>query len=121
MTHITPAPSRREFLAALGFTALGTALPQNAFAAEQTGAVLTDSPRGLRATGSDLRVHSAEPGAAAGGLASRTRSQSPSPSALLPGGMKYRWPELGKGEPLIRENVPRLGSYHRAVTGPSQL
>src|SRR5579859_3561986 len=45
-------------------------------------------------------------------LASRTRTQSPSPSALLPGGMKYGLPELAKGEPLIGEKVPQLGSYH---------
>ena len=54
MTHTTPPPSRREFLAALGLTALGTTLPANLVAREQTSAVLADSPRELKATGSDL-------------------------------------------------------------------
>ena len=54
MTQTTPPPSRREFLAALGLTALGTALPATSVSAEQTSAVLTDSSRDLEATGSDL-------------------------------------------------------------------
>src|SRR5262249_44262775 len=49
---------------------------------------------------------------------SRTRTQSPSPSLLLPGVGKLWEPELAKGEPEMLEKVPFAGSYQRAVTAP---
>src|SRR5262249_26346758 len=50
-----------------------------------------------------------------GGFVSPSRPQSPSPSPLLPGGVKVRSPEFASGAPPTAVYVPRLGSYQRAV------
>ena len=55
------------------------------------------------------------------GMASRTRTQSSSPVLLFPGVEKPRDPELGNGEPAISRNLPLVGSYHRAFTGPESF
>lgn len=49
-----PAPSRREFLSALGASFLGSALPAAVGAAEAADAMPPDLPRGLTATRADL-------------------------------------------------------------------
>src|SRR5438477_8428368 len=51
------------------------------------------------------------------GCVSNNRTQPPSPSLLLPGGVKFRVPVLANGEPAILVNDPLLGSYHCAVAG----
>src|SRR5262245_45117618 len=64
-----------------------------------------------------------EGGSVSGGtpVASRTSTQSPSPSALAPGGVKRRVPALARGEPAIGAKVPFDGSYHEAYAGPPRL
>src|SRR5437870_2826048 len=57
----------------------------------------------------------------ADGSVSRMRIQSPSPSVLLPGGVKLRLPRLAKGEPGICLYVPRLGSYQLAVAWAASI
>src|SRR5690242_8150423 len=71
----------------------------------------TASNRAMRRACSRIRFHVPY-------FDSKTSSQSPSPSALFPGGIKYGLAEFANGELLIAENFPLLGSYHRAVTGP---
>src|SRR5262245_5730998 len=53
-------------------------------------------------------------------VASRTSTQSPSPSLLLPGGVKVRVPVFASGEPGIAVKVPFAGSYHDAYAGPAR-
>src|SRR4029450_10410647 len=64
-----------------------------------------------------------EGGSLSGGtpVASRTSTQSPSPSALAPGGVKVRGPALASGEPAIGAKVPFDGSYHEPYVGPPRV
>src|SRR5262245_13262166 len=52
------------------------------------------------------------------GFDSNTSTQSPVPSACVPGGVNDAVPEFEKGEPAIDTNVPSVGSNHRATDGP---
>ena len=64
-----------------------------------------------------------EGGSLSGGtpLASRTSTQSPSPSAFAPGGVNVRVPALASGEPAIVTKVPFDGSYHEPYAGPPRV
>src|SRR5262245_7882516 len=53
-----------------------------------------------------------------GEFVSRMRTQPPSPSLLLPGGVKLRVPLLVNGEPTMFVNLPLLGSNQRVIAGP---
>src|SRR5215471_11372470 len=56
-------------------------------------------------------------GGSGGGFVSKTRSRPPSPSALLPGGLKLTAPIFARGEPAIGVNPPLLGSNQSVTTG----
>ena len=68
------------------------------------------------AVGVAVGVGVGEPNAAC-----KSKTQSGSPALLFPGVVKLWLPLLGNGEPEMFVNVPALGSYHRAVTGPAKL
>lgn len=52
---------------------------------------------------------------------SSNSTQSESPEALLPDGVKSRRPAVGKGEPSTGLREPSVGSYQVAVTRPVSL
>jgi len=54
-------------------------------------------------------------------FASRTRTQSPSPSRFLAGGVKRMFPEFGMGEPSTVMYSPMVGSYQRAAVVPASF
>jgi hypothetical protein len=47
--------------------------------------------------------------------ASMTKTQSPSPERLFPGGLNFLLPALANGEPSMSAYSPFVGSYQRAV------
>ena len=53
--------------------------------------------------------------------ACKSKTQSGSPALLFPGVVKLWLPLLGNGEPEMFVNVLAVGSYQRAVTGPTKL
>src|SRR5262245_53394197 len=53
--------------------------------------------------------------------ASSTKTQSPSPSPLRPGGRNCVLPLLMNGEPFTSWYSPRVGSYQRAVVEPASF
>src|SRR5438477_10089110 len=68
------------------------------------------------------RLAGAEGATVSGPLAtSRSRSQSPSPAELAPGGAKVRDPVLAKGDPAMADEVPEAGSNQLAETGPASF
>lgn len=52
-------------------------------------------------------------------LTSKINTQSPSPALLVLGGVNWREPLFGKGDPAIALYAPFVGSYQRAVTLPA--
>ena len=53
--------------------------------------------------------------------ASSTKTQSPSPELLFPGGVNFLLPVLANGEPSMSVYSPFVGSYQRAVAGEASF